>query len=90
MENLGFTRVDVKNRLYTKRSLKVHKGTLDAACIAPAMWRLLIHSCFLGESTAPNGGPCPRRREHAGSEVIILALRSCMQLKKRLNVPNDK
>jgi zinc finger SWIM domain-containing protein 3 len=26
MENLGFTRLDVKNRLYTKRSLKVHKG----------------------------------------------------------------
>lgn len=26
MENLGFTRVDVKNRLYSKRSLKVHQG----------------------------------------------------------------
>jgi zinc finger SWIM domain-containing protein 3 len=26
MENLGFTRVDVKNRLYTKRTLKVHQG----------------------------------------------------------------
>jgi zinc finger SWIM domain-containing protein 3 len=26
IENLGFTRVDVKNRLYTKRSLMVHKG----------------------------------------------------------------
>ena len=26
MENLGFTCVDVKNRLYSKRSLKVHQG----------------------------------------------------------------
>jgi zinc finger SWIM domain-containing protein 3 len=26
IENLGFTHVDVKNRLYTKRSLMVHKG----------------------------------------------------------------
>jgi zinc finger SWIM domain-containing protein 3 len=26
MENLGFTGLDVKNRLYTKRSLKVHQG----------------------------------------------------------------
>jgi zinc finger SWIM domain-containing protein 3 len=26
IENLGFTHVDVKNRLYTKRTLKVHQG----------------------------------------------------------------
>jgi zinc finger SWIM domain-containing protein 3 len=26
MENVGFTRVDMKNKLYSKRSLKVHQG----------------------------------------------------------------
>jgi zinc finger SWIM domain-containing protein 3 len=26
MENVSFTRVDMKNKLYSKRSLKVHQG----------------------------------------------------------------